>query len=276
MDIHELYDDIFLSHRPAIIIHFHFCTDGDFGVRLDENGKGIYSGLAYDMDEIENIDFKEDLVIYNPEDDKVSIYTEALCKLKQVFNELIINYDRMEYIYGWFKSAIDWLTDTNISDTENEFYISGNYDGSYIKITLKDILKYETMDTVYILNSDSKDNYVNKGLVVNQDAYSTTVRYIGDYNNVIERVFDNNSVFGSEEEAIAEAKKRISAQIDDYEELISICKADIDNLGVSDKINKAFEKYYEDAKRKVAIQEEIGKFLSKKDIVEYLKENDKI
>lgn len=33
---------------------------------------------------------------------------------------------------------------------------------------------------------------------------------------------------------------------------------------------------YEDAKRKVAIQEEIGKFLSKKDIVEYLKENDKI
>ena len=90
MDIHELYDDIFLSHRPAIIIHIHFCTDGDFGVRLDEDGRGIYSGLAYDTDEIENIDLKEDLVIWNPEDDKVKIYIEALHTLKNVSNPISV------------------------------------------------------------------------------------------------------------------------------------------------------------------------------------------
>lgn len=275
MDIHELYDDIFLSHRPAIIIHFHFCTDGDFGVRLDENGKGIYSGLAYDTDEIENIDLKEDLVIWNPEDDKVKIYVEALHALKNIFKDLIVDYDRMEYIYRWFKKVIDWLTSDSITDSTFTEYMSGNYDGSYIRITLKDILKYTVMDSVYILNSGT-DNYVNRGLLINQDAYGATIRYIGDYNNVVEKVFNNNDIFKTEAEAIEEAKKRINEDIVGLEDRIKTYKEKINNLGIPKKINKAFEKYYKDAEREVAVQEEIGGFLSKKDIVEYLKENGKI
>ena len=275
MDIHELYDDIFLSHRPAIIIHFHFCTDGDFGVRLDEDGRGIYSGLAYDTDEIENIDLKEDLVIWNPEDDKVKIYIEALHTLKNVFKELIVDYDRMEYVYRWFKKVIDWLTSDSITDSTFTEYMSGNYDGSYIRITLKDILKYTVMDSVYILNSGT-DNYVNRGLLINQDAYGATIRYIGDYNNVVEKVFNNNDVFKTEAEAIEEAKKRINEDIAELENRIETYKEKINNLGIPKKINKAFEKYYTEAEREVARQEEIGGFLSKKDIVEYLKENGKI
>lgn len=275
MDIHELYDDIFLSHRPAIIIHFHFCTDGDFGVRLDENGKGVYSGLAYDTDEIENIDLKEDLVIWNPEDDKVKIYIEALHALKNVFKDLIVDYDRMEYVYRWFKKVIDWLTSDSITDSTFTEYMSGNYDGSYIRITLKDILKYTVMDSVYILNSGI-DNYVNRGLLINQDAYGATIRYIGDYNNVVEKVFNNNDVFKTEAEAIEEAKKRINEDIIGLEDRIKTYKEKINNLGIPKKINKAFEKYYTEAEREVARQEEIGGFLSKKDIVEYLKENGKI
>ena len=275
MDIHELYDDIFLSHRPAIIIHFHFCTDGDFGVRLDEDGRGIYSGLAYDTDEIENIDLKEDLVIWNPEDDKVKIYIEALHALKNVFKELIVDYDRMEYVYRWFKKVIDWLTSDSITDSTFTEYMSGNYDGSYIRITLKDILKYTVMDSVYILNSGT-DNYVNRGLLINQDAYGATIRYIGDYNNVVEKVFNNNDVFKTEAEAIEEAKKRINEDIAELENRIETYKEKINNLGIPKKINKAFEKYYTEAEREVARQEEIGGFLSKKDIVEYLKENGKI
>ena len=275
MDIHELYDDIFLSHRPAIIIHFHFCTDGDFGVRLDEDGRGIYSGLAYDTDEIENIDLKEDLVIWNPEDDKVKIYIEALHTLKNVFKELIVDYDRMEYVYRWFKKVIDWLTSDSITDNTFTEYMSGNYDGSYIRITLKDILKYTVMDSVYILNSGT-DNYVNRGLLINQDAYGATIRYIGDYNNVVEKVFNNNDVFKTEAEAIEEAKKRINEDIAELENRIETYKEKINNLGIPKKINKAFEKYYTEAEREVARQEEIGGFLSKKDIVEYLKENGKI
>lgn len=275
MDIHELYDDIFLSHRPAIIIHFHFCTDGDFGVRLDEDGRGIYSGLAYDTDEIENIDLKEDLVIWNSEDDKVKIYIEALHALKNVFKELIIDYDKMEYVYRWFKKVIDWLTSDSITDNTFTEYMSGNYDGSYIRITLKDILKYTVMDSVYILNSGT-DNYVNRGLLINQDAYGATIRYIGDYNNVVEKVFNNNDVFKTEAEAIEEAKKRINEDIAELENRIETYKEKINNLGIPKKINKAFEKYYTEAEREVARQEEIGGFLSKKDIVEYLKENGKI
>lgn len=275
MDIHELYDDIFLSHRPAIIIHFHFCTDGDFGVRLDEDGRGIYSGLAYDTDEIENIDLKEDLVIWNSEDDKVKIYIEALHALKNVFKELIIDYDKMEYVYRWFKKVIDWLTSDSITDNTFTEYMSGNYDGSYIRITLKDILKYTVMDSVYILNSGT-DNYVNRGLLINQDAYGATIRYIGDYNNVVEKVFNNNDVFKTEAEAIEEAKKRINEDIVGLEDRIKTYKEKINNLGIPKKINKAFEKYYTEAERKVARQEQIGGFLSKKDIVEYLKENRKI
>ena len=275
MDIHELYDDIFLSHRPAIIIHIHFCTDGDFGVRLDEDGRGIYSGLAYDTDEIENIDLKEDLVIWNPEDDKVKIYIEALHTLKNVFKELIVDYDRMEYVYRWFKKVVDWLTSDSITDSTFTEYMSGNYDGSYIRITLKDILKYTVMDSVYILNSGT-DNYVNRGLLINQDAYGATIRYIGDYNNVVEKVFNNNDVFKTEAEAIEEAKKRINEDIAELENRIETYKEKINNLGIPKKINKAFEKYYTEAEREVARQEQIGGFLSKKDIVEYLKENGKI
>ena len=265
------YEEIIQNNRPAIIIHFHFNTDGDFSIRLDENGKGIYSGIEYEC-ENETIDFKnEDIIISNPDNDKLKIYIEAIHKIKDIYNELVISYDRTEYIYNWFKEAIDWLTSDNIAERENEFYLSGNYDMSYIRIILKDIILFKPLDSVYMLNADTED-YVTRGLLVNQNVYGSTIRYIQSHNHVVEKTFQNNDVFSTEEEAITEAKKRISADITYLQDRIDEYKHLLNDLKVSDKVNKVFEDYYTNAKKNYEEQKEKGNIDLKKKVLSNIKE----
>lgn len=263
---HNQYKEIVESGRPAIILKIHLYTDGDFGVNVDENNIGRSSGIKYDIEDY-TIDFAEEYIITDPNDDRSKICSELRYILRRVYGDIRADFDHTGYIYNWFKDAIDNFG-TESNRTEYEFGLSGNYDGSYIRIILKNIIKFDILDSVYIVDLEESnpphsicfdiDGYITRALVLEQGITQSYVRYVNQYNRLSDEYVENNSLFATEEEAITEAKKRINNKINDLSIQIDQLQAMSDDISVSDNINKIFEKYYEIAKKKFAEQEASG------------------
>ena len=260
------YKEIEESGRPAIILKFHLYTDGDFGINVDENNKGRSSGIEYDIEDY-TIDFAEDYIITDPNDNRSKICSELRYILRRVYGDIRADFDHTGYIYNWFKDAIDNFG-TEPDRAEYEFGLSGNYDGSYIRIILKNIVKFSILDSVYIVNIEESnpshpvcldlDDCITRALILEQGITQSYVRYVNQYNRLSDKYIENNSLFATEYEAIVAAKKRIDNKINDLSVQIAELQAMSDDIYVPDKINKIFENYYEIAKRKFAEQEASG------------------
>ena len=260
------YKEIEESGRPAIILKFHLYTDGDFGINVDENNKGRSSGIKYDIEDY-TIDFAEEYIITDPNDNRSKICSELRYILRRIYGDIRADFDHTGYIYNWFRDAMDNFG-TEPDQTTYEFGLSGNYDGSYIRIILKNIIKFNILDSVYIVNMEESnpfhhicldlDDCITRALILEQGITESYVRYVNQYDRLSDNYIENNSLFVTEEEAIAAAKKRIDNKINELSVEIEKLKAMSDDISVPDKINEIFEKYYEIAKKKFAKQEASG------------------
>lgn len=213
--------------KPAIILEFNFYTEFDFGIKLDSNHYGECTITRYEIDEYGTYKIPDGIPIVNCRDDIRQIYKQAIYKLKDIYQELIIDYDHIKEIYQWFERAINWL-EQNVGDNEKTFYLSslGKYNESYIKISVKNTEQVKSKYIVYIID----DYDIIEGVIEEAQNATLTLTTIETTKGKVMKYFNPKNIFKTKEDAISELKRRITEVLMDHKRIIDEYESKLDSL----------------------------------------------